>query len=358
MTNSPSHGARSSRQAVLLVNLGSPDSPATSDVRRYLREFLMDERVIDLPYRKRWLLVNLVILPFRSHKTAAAYRKIWWPEGAPLVVLTRKVCQALQRRLPIPVAMAMRYQNPSIESSIRPLLDQGVDDLIVIPLYPQYAISSYETVVVKVQETVRAIAPKLRLAFVPPFYSDPSFLDAWVASAQRFIQRDFDHLLFSFHGLPERHLRKADPTGAHCLRVENCCQTPSPAHNRCYRAQAFYMVDAFVKRANLPAYKYSIAFQSRLGRDPWLRPYTNHVIAGLATKGARKLLVSCPAFVSDCLESIEEIGVRGQEIFSRAGGSELELIPCLNAHPNWISALEHMVQRLTSTSMQRDPSSI
>jgi protoporphyrin/coproporphyrin ferrochelatase len=267
-------------------------------------------------------------------------------------MLTQRVGQALQKRLPMPVAMAMRYQNPSIASAIRSLVDKGIQELIVVPLYPQYALSSYETVVVKVQEEARTLAPHMSLKFVPPFYNDSGFLDAWVASAQRFIQRDFDHLLFSFHGLPERHLRLADPTGHHCLQVENCCRTPSPAHDRCYRAQAFAMVDGFIQRTQIPASKYSVAFQSRLGRDPWLRPYTDQVIPELAAKGVRKLLVTCPAFVSDCLETLEEIGLRGWETFEKAGGSELVQIPCLNVHPDWIAALEKMIQRLVEAGHQ------
>jgi protoporphyrin/coproporphyrin ferrochelatase len=349
-TSSPA--SRPGSQAVLLVNLGSPDSPAVPDVRRYLREFLMDERVIDLSYQKRWLLVHLLILPFRPRRTAAAYRKIWWPDGAPLVVITQRVCQALRRRLPVPVEMAMRYQNPSIEKAIQSLISKSIQELVVIPLYPQYALSSYETVVVKVEETVRKLAPNLQVKYVPPFYNDPNFIDAWVASAQRFIQRDFDHLLFSFHGLPERHLRKSDPTGRHCLQTDSCCQTPSPAHDRCYRAQAFAMVKAFVERTQVPESKYSVSFQSRLGRDPWLRPYTDHVIAELPARGVRRLIVTCPAFVSDCLETLEEIGLRGWETFEQAGGTQLELVPCLNAHPDWISALEKMALRYLGVPAQ------
>jgi ferrochelatase len=333
------------KQAVLLVNLGSPDSPAVPDVRRYLREFLMDERVIDLTPWKRWMLVHLLILPFRPRRTAEAYRKIWWPDGAPLVIISRRVQSALQQRLPVPVELAMRYQNPTIGSALRKLSERGIRDLVVIPLYPQYALSSYETVEVRVREEAATIAPDMALRFVPPFYDEPSYLQAWVNSAQRFIQRDYDHLLFSFHGLPERHLIKTDPTRSHCLQSKNCCQTPSPAHARCYRAQAFHMVESFVKLAGIPAEKYSVSFQSRLGRDPWLKPYTDIVLAELPARNVKHVLVTCPAFVADCLETLEEIGLRGKVTFEQAGGKTLTLIPCLNAHPDWISALENLAKR-------------
>ncbi|HOW64519.1 MAG TPA: ferrochelatase [Candidatus Paceibacterota bacterium] len=333
------------KQAVLLINLGSPDSPAVPDVRRYLKEFLMDERVIDLAPWKRWLLVHLLILPFRPRRTSEAYRKIWWPDGAPLVVISRRVQSALQQRLAVPVELAMRYQNPSIESALRRLTDRGIRKLVAIPLYPQYASSSYETVEARVREAAAEIAADMDLRVVPPFYNDPGYLEAWVNSSRRFLQHDYDHLLFSFHGIPERHLRLTDPTHAHCLQKTDCCQIPSPAHAKCYRAQAFRMVESFVKLAGVPSGKYSVAFQSRLGRDPWLKPYTDTALADLPGRGIRHLLVTCPAFVADCLETLEEIGMRGKETFERAGGKMLTLIPCLNAHPDWISALENLAKR-------------
>jgi ferrochelatase len=334
-----------SNQAVLLVNLGSPDSTAVGDVRRYLREFLMDERVLDVPFWKRFLVVNCFILPFRPRKTAEAYRKVWLPDGSPLIVLSRQVQAALQKRLDLPVELAMRYQNPTIESIVQKLAAQGVEHLLLIPLYPHYAMSSYETVVVRVQEVLARRAPKMRLATVPPFYNDSDYLQALVASAADYLKADFDHLLFSFHGLPERHMRKADPSGAHCLNRPDCCEQPHEAHRTCYRAQAFQTVAAFVNKTGLPASKFSVSFQSRLGREPWLKPYTDFELAKFPARGIRKLLVICPSFVSDCLETLEEIGLRGRDTFREAGGDQLTLIPCLNAHPRWIEALLTMVNR-------------
>lgn len=329
-----------SKPGVLLVNLGSPDSPSVPDVRRYLRQFLMDERVMDLPYWSRFLLVNACILPFRPKQSAEAYHKIWWPEGSPLVVISQRVCAKIRERLRVPVELAMRYQNPSIGVALDSLSRQGVDEILLLPLFPHYAMSSFETAV----EEVKRLAEGARfrsVSVVPPFYEDPDYIAALVGSAREYLERPYDHLLFSFHGLPERHLRKADPTGCHCLTVPDCCAKPSPAHATCYRAQCFRTVQAFVKEAGVT--RSSTAFQSRLGRDPWLQPYTDQEVLRLAKEGVRRLLVICPAFVSDCLETMEEIGMRAKEEFLRAGGQDLTLIPCLNEHPLWLDALERIL---------------
>jgi ferrochelatase len=205
--------------------------------------------------------------------------------------------------------------------------------------------SSFETAVERVKEVAAALAPQMRLQVQPPFYEEPDYISALAGSAREFLQRGYDHLLFSFHGLPERHLRKSDLTGRHCLATDDCCTTASPAHATCYRAQCFKTVAAFVRQAGVPEGKFSIAFQSRLGRDPWLKPYTDFELPRLAQKGVRKLLVMCPAFVSDCLETLEEIGLRGRDTFLEAGGTQSTLIPCLNEHPLWLEALENMVGR-------------
>jgi len=335
------------KQGVLLINLGSPDSTSVRDVRKYLGEFLMDKRVLDAPYLIRWCIVNLAILPSRPQQSAEAYKKIWTTEGSPLVVTSKNVQRDLQQRMgdKVPVALAMRYQSPSIEQAIQTLQSQGVRDLLVIPLFPHYAMSSFETAYVRAEEVAAKNAPEMKLKIVGPYYNDPGYIAALVASASNFLKTDYDHLLFSFHGLPERHLRIADTTGAHCLKSPNCCETPSRAHNTCYRAQCFATVRAFVAAARVPEGKYSTAFQSRLGRDPWLKPYTDFEIERLAKSGVKKMLVICPAFVSDCLETLEEIAMRGREIFIEAGGVELNLIPCLNEDLAWLEALEKLVRR-------------
>jgi len=336
-----------SKQGVLLINLGSPDSTSVPDVRKYLREFLMDPRVLDTPWPIRWCVVNLAILPKRPAQSAEAYEKVVTKEGMPLVVTSQHVARLLQERVgeDFVVGLAMRYQNPSIESAFGSLRSAGVTDLLVMPLFPHFAMSSYETAVVRAQAVAVRMAPEMQLKIAEPYYNDPDYISALAASAEEYLKGDYDHLLFSFHGLPERHLRKADPTGCHCLATPNCCETPSPAHKTCYRAQCFATVRAFVEKAGVPAEKYSVSFQSRLGRDPWLKPYTDFEFKRLADAGVKRMLVMCPAFVSDCLETLEEIAMRGHETFIEAGGDDLTLIPCMNEHPRWLEAIEKIVRR-------------
>lgn len=308
------------QRGILLVNLGSPNSPSVADVRRYLRQFLMDERVIDSSYGVRKFVVECMILPFRPAKSAAAYTKIWTPEGSPLIVTSRKVQQLLQTKLPYPVALGMRYGNPSIESAIQELLAMGVDRIFLIPLYPHYAKSSVETVVVEVHRVLRSLHAGALLEVQPTFYNDPLYIDALVASAQPYLAAEYDHLLFSYHGLPERHLQNVP-------------------RETDYRYQVYETTRLFAEKLNLPKTNYSVAFQSRLGRDPWIKPYTDLELPKLSQRGVKRLCVICPAFVSDCLETLEEIGIRGRETFLTAGGESLTLIPCLNAHPQWIHTL-------------------
>jgi protoporphyrin/coproporphyrin ferrochelatase len=332
-------------KGVLLVNLGSPASPSVADVRHYLREFLMDGRVLDVSWLLRFCIVHFAILPSRPKLSAHAYQSIWTPEGSPLVVTSKRVRALLQEHLSVPVELAMRYQNPSIRGALQNLSRRGVSEVLLIPLFPHYAMSSYETAVVRVQEVAAQLAPAMRIQTQPPYFDQPDYIAALVGSARMFLVKGYDHLLFSFHGVPERHIRKSDPTNCHCLQSENCCAVSSSAHATCYRAQCFKTVAAFVKAAGVPQEKYSVAFQSRLGRTPWLKPYTDLELPALPSRGIKNLLVICPAFVSDCLETLEEIGIRGRKSFLQAGGSEFALIPCLNEHPLWIEALAKMVSR-------------
>jgi len=334
-----------SKKGVLLINLGSPDSPSVPDVRKYLREFLMDGRVLDAPWPIRFGIVNFAILPKRPKVSAHAYQSIWTDAGSPLVATSKNVKTALQARVSIPVELAMRYQSPSVQEAIEQLQVEGIEELLVIPLFPHYAMSSYETAVARVREVAGRQSPLMRIVVQPPYYNEPDYIGALVDSAEQFLNREYDHLLFSFHGIPERHLCKSDKTGHHCLKVKNCCNIPSPAHATCYRAQCFQTMKEFVKKAALKERRYSVAFQSRLGRDPWLTPYTDQELLRLAKSGVKNLLVICPAFVSDCLETLEEIGMRGRETFLQAGGENFTMIPCLNENPMWIMALENMVKR-------------
>ena len=331
-----------SRRGVLLVNLGSPNSPSVEDVRRYLDQFLMDGRVLDAPYPIRRFIVKCLILPFRPKKSAAAYRAIWTDKGSPLVEITRRTAQVLRERTCMPVGMGMRYGYPSIQEGLRDLVlsaEDPLDEVLLVPLYPHYAMSTYETVVVEAKRVFSELGMGSELRVLPPFYDRPEYIDSLLASAEESLEWDYDHILFSYHGLPERHLRKTDPTNCHCLKTPDCCHVESPAHKTCYRAQVLKTTQAFVDRAGIPEGKFSVAFQSRLGRDPWLQPFTSREIPLLASVGVRRLLVICPSFVSDCLETLEEIGIRERKAFTAAGGAELRLIPCLNDHPRWIETL-------------------
>jgi ferrochelatase len=305
----------------------------------------MDGRVLDVNWFARFCIVHFAILPSRPKQSAEAYHKIWTQAGSPLIAISRNVQSKLQSRVKEPVELAMRYQNPSIPVAIRKLKEKGVDDLLVVPLFPHYAMSSFESAVERVKEVAAQEAPGMKLRIQSPFFDDPHYITALVASAQEYLDRGYDHLLFSFHGVPERQLRKSDPTGCHCLSRADCCEVASPAQATCYRAQCFKTVAAFVAKAGLPKEKYSVSFQSRLGRTPWLKPYTDFELPALAQRGVKRLLVLSPAFVSDCLETIEELGMRGRETFLSAGGKEFTLIPCLNEHPLWLDALEQMIRR-------------
>jgi ferrochelatase len=329
------------KRAVLLVNLGSPDSTSVADVRRYLREFLGDERVLDLPAPFRWLLLEGIILRTRPKKSAHAYEQIWTKDGSPLILTSVSVQRKLQDELgnATPVYLAMRYGKPSIASVISQMAADGVNELLLIPQYPHYAMSSWETVVVKVYEEAARLAPQLRVTTVQPFYQDPDYIEALYTVAAPFLAQPHDHVLFSYHGIPVRHLRKADSSKAHCTVVNDCCSTCSPVQSTCYRAQVFATTRALAARAGLSPQQHSVSFQSRLAGEPWLTPFTDHELERLAKEGKKRLLVLCPAFVADCLETIEEISVEGKATFLEAGGESFVQIPCLNDHPAYIDFL-------------------
>ena len=331
-----------SNRAVLLTNLGSPDNTDVSSVRKYLNQFLMDPYVIQLPWILRRLIVGLFVLPFRPKASAHAYKSIWWEEGSPLIVLSRRLLDAVRASTDIPVELAMRYGSPAIEKQILELAGKdGIDEILLIPLYPHFADSTVKTTVEEARDVIKRHQLDVKLTVIKPFYQEPSYIDALVASTAPWINtnNDFDHVLFSYHGLPELHLTKADPTGEHCLQRPDCCEVPSPAHATCYRHQVFKTTQCFVEKAGLKPEQYSVAFQSRLGRAKWLEPSTVDTLEKLAGQGVKKLLVMCPAFVTDCLETLEEIALQGSEEFKAAGGESLTLVPCLNDHEQWVSVL-------------------
>ncbi len=325
-----------SENAVLLVNLGSPDSTSTEDVRRYLKEFLSDDRVLDTWKPLQQFVLNCFILPSRPKQSAAAYKKVWTDEGSPLIVTSKNLQKLLQEKIEPTVELAMRYGTPSIPDAIDRMKANGVKNVFLVPLYPHYAMSSFETVVVKVMEEVAVRAPEMKVTTQQPFYNDPSYIEALYKSAKPYLEGEYDHLLFSYHGIPARHLNKADSSNGHCNVVKDCCTTCSPAHSTCYKHQITKTTELFVKRAGIPDGKWSISFQSRLGREPWLTPYTDHVLEELPEQGKKKLVVMTPAFVSDCLETLEEIAMEGKEEFLKAGGEEFTAVPCMNEHPAWI----------------------
>lgn len=336
------------KRAIILMNLGSPDSTEVKDVRNYLNEFLMDGRVIDKSYLFRLLLVKGIISPFRAPKSAEAYRKIWTDEGSPLIVLTRQLQDALQQQVEEPVEMAMRYGNPSIKTAYDNLAKKypGLEEVILIPMYPHYAMSSYETAVVDAQDTHKKGKYPFRLTFIKPYYKEENYIDALAESIKPYLQQDYDQILFSYHNIPERHITKADVTNAHCYKVENCCEVASPAHKHCYRHQCITTTHLVAAQLGIPKDKFAISFQSRLGREEWMKPYTVLRLPALPQEGVKKLLVVCPSFVSDCLETLEEIAMQGKESFMEAGGESFTLIPCLNTHPLWVKAIAGWVHGL------------
>jgi len=323
------------------MNLGSPDSTSVKDLKKYLSEFLMDERVIDTPYLSRLLLVKGIIVPFRAPKSAEAYKSIWTKEGSPLIVLTKQLQSALQKLIDEPVEIAMRYGNPTPKFAFDKLIRENPDlkEVLAIPLYPHYAMSSYETAVEYAKEVHLKNKYSFRLKFIKPYYNEENYIDALTESMKPFLEQEFDHFLFSYHGVPERHIYKGDVTKQHCLKVENCCEVSSVAHQQCYRHQCFVTTRLVAEKLGIPKEKFSVSFQSRLGRSEWLKPYTAERLAQLPTEGKKKILVACPAFVSDCLETLEEIAEQGKEIFLHGGGERFTMIPCLNVHPAWVTTL-------------------
>lgn len=338
------------KRSVLIVNLGSPDSTSVPDVRRYLREFLGDKRVLDAPAPLRWLLLEGIILPTRPKKTAHAYSKVWTPEGSPLVATSASVRRKLSAALGdgVPVHIAMRYGSPSIASAVAALAREGCDEVLLFPQYPHYAMASWETVAVRVYEEAARQAPSMRVSCVQPFYGATDYIEMLHAVAAPHLEAPYDHLLFSYHGIPERHLRKADSSRAHCTVVADCCTTCAPAHSTCYRAQCLRTTAAFAARAGLDPARYSVSYQSRLAGEPWLTPFTDFELVRLPKAGVKRLLVMCPSFLADCLETLEEISMTGRETFLAAGGEHFEKIMCPNDHPAFIDFLANRVRKWLS----------
>jgi len=332
-------------KGVLLVNLGSPDSTDTNDVRDYLDEFLMDERVIDLPKWFRTFLVKGIILKTRPKKSAKAYRKIWWKEGSPLIVLSEHLQDKVQKKVSVPVALAMRYGNPSIKKGLEDLKAQGVNEVLLVPLYPQFAMATTETILVLAEQLQKVHFPEMELTALPPFYNHPDYIRVLANSIQEALQgKNWEHLLFSYHGVPERHIRKSDVTKSHCKMDGKCCFTDSPAHAYCYRHQCEMTTQKVADYLELKEGSYSSSFQSRVSiLGSWLKPYTDKTVEEIAKKGTQELAIATPAFVSDCLETLEEIGMEAAEDFEDNGGKKLHVIPCINDREDWVNVLSRWI---------------
>ena len=341
-----------SRVGVLLINLGTPDAPTPEAVGRYLRQFLMDGFVIDVPRPLRWFLVNVMIVPRRQGQSAKAYQKVQLPEGSPLRAYTRELAEKVAARLAVDgdrfvVEYGMRYGNPSIASVLERLRSPDVSRIIVMPMYPQYAESSYRTAIEETKKRAGELGLGNRLSFFPVFYDRPGFINAYADRVRETVQGwPVEHFVFSFHSLPVRHLKKLDATKAHCLIKSDCCDTISAVNQNCYRAQCIFTARAIARELGLKDDGYSISFQSRLGRAEWLGPQTEDVLRELADAGYKRVAVACPSFVADCLETVEEIGIRARHTFIQAGGQEMRLIPSLNSDPVWVEAVADWIREL------------
>ena len=339
------------KTGILLINLGTPDQPSKPAVRRYLNQFLTDGRVIDYPWLSRQLLVRGIIVPFRTGNSTELYQRLWTEDGSPLKHYGEKVRDGLQLLVgdDVPVVLGMRYQNPSIGSALELLWRENISDLIVFPLFPQYASAStgsaFEEVMMEVSK--RQVIPSI--TFIQDYYDHPDFLQIIVDHSKAFPLEEYDHILFSYHGLPQRQLVKADDN-AHCLQSAECCQSLGLHNRHCYSAQSYATTSALARMLNLTPDRYTTCFQSRLGKDPWTQPYTSEVLKERAGMGDKNLLVFSPAFVADCLETTVEVGYEYQEEFSELGGEKLDLVPSLNDDPNWIRAILNIIEERSNFS--------
>ncbi|MGE0266844.1 MAG: ferrochelatase [Candidatus Omnitrophota bacterium] len=333
------------KTGVFLINLGTPDSPEVADVRRYLREFLMDGRVIDIPFWKRFFLVNGLIAPFRAPKSSHEYKKLWTDEGSPLLVYGQKLRDRLQQSLgeEFKVVLGMRYQSPDIRTGLRAFENTGLEKLIVVPLYPQYASASTGSTIEKVFDELKRWETHPGVTVISQFFDHPLFLEAFTEITRTYMKKaDYDHILFSYHGLPERQILKSSMSG-YCQLSQKCCSVYHAKNRYCYRAQCYQTTRLLAGKLNLSEADYTVCFQSRLGKDPWIKPFTDEVIGELAKQGKKKILALSPSFVADCLETTVEIGQTYHELFREKGGERLDLVESLNVHPVWIECLKSLI---------------
>ncbi len=332
--------SNTAKTGILIVNLGTPDEPKRSAVYRYLKQFLLDPRVIDINPIARNLLVRGIIAPFRSGKSAKAYQELWTENGSPLKYYGFRLVDQIQQLMgpEYIVELAMRYQSPSIETAIQKMMAEKVEKIVVFSLFPQYASATTGSVHEEVMRvlTKQQIIPSVD--FISNYPTWAPMIALYAQNARKFDLASYDHILFSYHGLPQRQLRKGDQFN-HCLKSADCCQTLTPTNQFCYSAQCYATTQAIAAQLDLKPEQYTVCFQSRLGADPWTQPYTVRTIEALAKSGAKRLLVFCPAFTADCLETIVEIGSEYKEDFEKWGGEHIDLVPSLNDAPGWASAI-------------------
>ncbi len=329
------------KRGFLLMNTGSPDSPGIADVRRYLGQFLMDPYVVDLPWPMRALLVHGIILRTRPKKTASAYQSIWTENGSPLVHCCTELANGVRAHFSEPVELAMAYGHPSLPTAVNHLLDAEAHEICLLPLFPHYAMATVGSCIGWLEKTLDKTGSSAQVRVAPPYYDEPAYINP---IAKKLEEAD-EYILFSYHGVPERHLRKTDPTGRHCLKTSHCCHRHSEAHATCYRHQCHMTTAAIAQAAHLPRDRFRISFQSRLGKDKWIDPYTDETLKQLPAQGIKRLAVLCPAFFCDCLETLEEIEMGGKDLFMEAGGESYRMIPCLNCGPEGIRCLETLMKR-------------
>ena len=328
---------------VLLVNLGSPKELNKKSVREYLKSFLSDDLVVDIPKFFQQIILHAFILPFRPGKTLHAYKQIWTKEGSPLIVSTKKIAKKLSNKTNWRVEVAMRYEEPSIENALKSLKEEGCNKLFVVPLYPHNAMATTITTEIEVKRVAESLSYDLDLVFIKPFYDNAKYLDALKKSIDPFIKKEkFDKLIFSYHGIPKRQAKKTDITGSHCFSSSDCCETICPGSSDCYKAHTTQASNKVAEKLGLSDSEWEIAYQSRLGPG-WLTPFTDRRLAEMPNKDLKSVLVVCPSFISDCLETLEEIEIRGRDTFFNSGGEKMTYIPCLNDSGDTINLLESLV---------------
>ena len=325
-------------KGILLINLGSPKDLELDSIKKYLKEFLSDDLVIDYPKLLQQILVNWIIIPSRYKNTREAYSEIWTDQGSPLINNTISLGEKISTKSGVPLEVAMRYQYPSIEEGLVNLRDKGCSDVFVVPLYPHYAMSTTLTTVKEVKRIEHELSLNLNLIFAESFYKEEGYIESLSQTIDLNRQENSDYLLFSYHGIPNRHLTKTDPTKSHCLKVQNCCDIESEAKPYCYKAQVIETSRLCANKLQLDNNQWGISFQSRIGPG-WIEPFTDKELVKLVEKGVKRLDVVCPAFVIDNLETLEEMNIRGRETFLEAGGDSFNYIPCLNDDNTWVDFL-------------------